>query len=160
MYSPLNWYMAHGHGDKVNKWRPRMCGFAKDTGNQDSGSALLKYSTGMHAVYTQNFVARRSAASRGARLIGYDGTIEFDWYTNKATVHMHHEERTEVHDCTPSAGHFGGDLILAWNFIKVLRGESESISPFQAGIDSALLCLKARESCLTNTFQDVRWHVA
>src|SRR5690242_15969219 len=60
-----------------------LCAFAPDTGNHDSASAIVQYASGAHAVYTQNFYSRRGAAARGARLIGYRGTIDFDWYRDE-----------------------------------------------------------------------------
>jgi len=50
--------VEHGYA----KW----CGFATDTGNEDSSSALIEYEDGMHASYSQNFLARRRRA-RAAR---------------------------------------------------------------------------------------------
>ncbi|MBA3848265.1 MAG: Gfo/Idh/MocA family oxidoreductase, partial [Planctomycetes bacterium] len=67
-----------------------LCGFAVDTGNEDAGSALIRYDSGMHVSYSQNFVTRRDAAYRGARLIGYRGTVEFDFHSRVVrTVHHH-----------------------------------------------------------------------
>ena len=47
-----------------------MCCYAVDTGNEDSGSALIRYETGMHVSYSRIF-ARHKAGARGARLFGY-----------------------------------------------------------------------------------------
>lgn len=132
------------------------CGFAKDTGNEDSGSAIVMYETGMHACYSQNFFARKTAGKRGATLFGYKGTLEFDWYTDEVKVHMHHNPRTETYKCnTTGASHGGGDTVLGDNFVRVIRGEQKSVSPISAGVLSALLCLKAKESAATNTFQEI-----
>ena len=49
------------------------CCFAVDTGNQDSGSAIVRYENGLHVVYSQDFIARNKAAKRGARFVGYLG---------------------------------------------------------------------------------------
>lgn len=135
----------------------RMCAFAVDTGNEDSGSALISYETGMHVSYTQNFFARNAAGKRGATLIGYKGTIEFDWYTNQLKVYMHHKPRTETHDLGEAGSHGGGDIVLMDNFIKVIKGECKSISPLSSGLISALMCLKAKESATTGTFQEVKF---
>ncbi|MEF3306477.1 Gfo/Idh/MocA family protein [Paenibacillus sp. GYB003] len=140
---------------KTANWE--YCSFAEDTGNEDSGSALIRYASGMHVSYSQNFFARRSAGMRGARFIGYKGTIDFDFYTNEVKVTMHHAPRTETHRFESSQDHFGGDAVLARSFIGLMRGESESVSPLEDGLASALLCLKARESALTGTFQTVEW---
>ncbi|WP_419872254.1 Gfo/Idh/MocA family protein [Candidatus Pristimantibacillus sp. PTI5] len=81
----------------------KYCSFAEDTGNEDSGSALIRYDTGMHVSYSQNFFARRAAGKRGARLLGYKGTLEFDWYTSELKVLMHHEARVETHQLDANA---------------------------------------------------------
>ncbi|WJH35610.1 Gfo/Idh/MocA family oxidoreductase [Paenibacillus sp. CC-CFT747] len=133
------------------------CAFAVDTGNEDSGSALIRYESGMHVSYSQNFFARRKAASRGARLLGYKGTLEFDFYTDEIKVFPHHSPHTEVYRMDGSEAHFGGDQVLADNFLKVMRGEARSSSDMNSGLLSALVCLKARESSLTGTFQTVDW---
>ncbi|MDO8685584.1 MAG: Gfo/Idh/MocA family oxidoreductase, partial [Clostridiales bacterium] len=135
-----------------------MCSFATDTGNEDSGSALIKYETGMHASFSQNFFIRKKAASRGARLMGYKGTVEFDWYLNEIKVIMHHRPVVETHTFdTSSLSHFGGDLYLANNFINVMLGKEKSCTPLEAGLLSVLMCLKARESAVKDEFRDIRW---
>ncbi len=132
------------------------CGFAVDTGNEDSGSAIIRYDTGMHACYSQNFFARKSAGKRGATLFGYKGTLEFDWYTDEVKVHMHHNPRTDTYKCnTAAASHGGGDTVLGDNFIRIIKGERKSVSPLSAGLLSVLMCLKAKESAETNTFQEI-----
>ena len=131
------------------------CCFAKDTGNQDSGSAILRFPSGMHAVYSQNFFARKAAATRGARLLGYKGTLEFDWYTNEIKVMSHFLPKVEKHIFDSSAmSHFGGDQILARNFLDVCRGKP-SLSPLSAGIISAWTCLHADESDRTGMFREI-----
>jgi len=133
------------------------CCFAVDTGNEDSGSAIIQYDTGMHVSYSQNFVVRHRAGTRSCRLIGFRGTLEFDFYTNRITVHLHHSKRVETYQIGDDGEHFGGDAVLARNFVEVMKGTAASLSPLQAGMDSALLCLKARESARTHTFQEVKW---
>ncbi|MBW7453391.1 Gfo/Idh/MocA family protein [Paenibacillus sepulcri] len=133
-----------------------MCAFAEDTGNHDSASIMIRYETGMHAVYSQNFYSRKSAALRGARLIGYKGTVEFDWYQDEVKVHMHHTPRVENYKLAAAKlPHFGGDSALALNFIRVIQGVEQSRTPLEAGISSALLCLKAEQSARTRSFQSV-----
>jgi len=137
-----------------------MCCFARDTGNEDSGSAIVEYETGMHVSYSQNFFARKSAGRRGARLYGYKGTLEFDWYTDELKVYLHHTPRIESYKTdTTAASHGGGDTVLCDNFIRVIRGEQKSISPLSAGILSVLMCLKAKESAKTRTFQKIEFPV-
>jgi hypothetical protein len=48
--------------------------------------------------------------------------------------------------------------VLVKNFAEILKGEAtESISPLPAGLLSVLMCLKAKESAATRTFQEVRY---
>ena len=149
----------HAHYTKTDTPRVQpsglMCGFAVDTGNEDSGSAIIEYETGMHVCYSQNFFARRTAGKRGASLFGYKGTIEFDWYTNELKVHMHQTPRTETYNVSSGASHGGGDTVLADNFVRVIRGEQKSVAPLDAGLLSVLMCLKAKESAATKTFQEI-----
>ncbi|MHA0857123.1 Gfo/Idh/MocA family protein [Paenibacillus sp. CMAA1364] len=134
------------------------CCFAVDTGNEDSGSALIRYESGMHVSYSQNFFARRGAEKRGARFLGYKGTLEFDLYTSKLSVHMHHEARVETYQLdTNTEGHMGGDAKLLQNFDDIMRG-GPSHYPLEDGLMSALLCIKANESANTNKFCDITWN--
>src|SRR5690606_25791648 len=84
------------HRRKGEQVHGEMCCFATDTGNEDSGSAIIEYETGMHASYTQNFFARNQAGTRKFRFLGYKGTMEFDYYTKKIQVFMHHSNRMET----------------------------------------------------------------
>ncbi|WP_261302934.1 Gfo/Idh/MocA family protein [Paenibacillus andongensis] len=133
------------------------CCYAQDTGNEDSGSVLMRYPTGMHASYSQNFFVQGDAGARGARFMGHKGTVEFDFITGKVKVFMHHTPRIETYEFSSNAGHFGGDTELARNFVDVMRGTAASISPLEDGLSSALLCLKAKESAETGSFQSVYW---
>lgn len=135
-----------------------MCCFAVDTGNEDSGSAIIRYSTGMHVNYTQNFFARKSAGARGARFLGYHGTLEFDWYTDQLKVFMHNTPRVETYNIdTKSMSHGGGDSVLAFSFIDVIRGSGESVAPLDSGLLSCLMCLKATQSAENNTFEKIEY---
>lgn len=150
--SPANLLRAgeERHGD--------FCVFAADTGNEDSGSALIEYDSGLHVSYSQNFFARKKAAARGARLLGYKGTVEFNWYTGEVKVFMHHSPRVETHKVeAEDLHHFGGDAALAAHFIDLMKGKGKSKSTLSDGIESALLCLKAIESARSGTFQRVEW---
>src|SRR5205814_971012 len=102
-----------------------------DTGNHDSASALIRYRSGLHAVYTQNFYTRRGAAARGVTLVGYRGTLKFDWYQDELTVHHHFSARVDRHrfEPLPGEGHHGGDAALARNFLDVIRGRARQRSP-------------------------------
>jgi len=135
-----------------NDW---LCSFAVDTGNHDSASALIHYESGVHAVYTQNFYTRRGATARGATLIGYRGTIAFDWYRDELTVHHHHSNRVERHHFESTGdGHHGGDEALVEEFLNAVSGRETTRAPLAAGILSAQMCLMARDSCATNTFRE------
>ena len=122
------------------------CCFAVDTGNQDSGSAIIRYENGLHVVYTQNFVARAGAAKRGARFIGYLGTVEFDFPSATITIYDHVTKEIETIDMSADKGaHFGGDRRLAESFIAVMKG-APSPSTLAEGILSVEMCLAAKES--------------
>ena len=147
------WFMTtykadHPHGD--------LCCFSTATGNHDSASVLIRYDTGMHVCYSQNFFARKNAQLRGARFLGYKGTLEFDWYTGELLVHKHDEPVDVCYklDLTASS-HFGGDKQLMLNFCGVMAGTENSESPLEDGIASALLCLKAAESAREHRFVDI-----
>lgn len=133
------------------------CSFAEDTGNEDSGSALVRYESGMHLSYSQNFFARRGAAVRSARFLGYKGTVEFDFYTGVVKVYMHHTPRVETYEFAAGEGHFGGDEALASNFLDIMQGKAVSLSTLDDGLLSAFMCLQARESAATGTFQSILW---
>lgn len=148
------WYMTtykadHAHGD--------LCCFSTATGNHDSASVLIRYDSGMHVCYSQNFFARKNAQLRGARFLGYKGTLEFDWYTGKLHLHKHDEPVDACYTFDPTASsHFGGDRQLMLNFCGVMAGTEKSQSPLEDGIQSALLCLKAAESAREHRFVEVR----
>ena len=146
--------------DEWMKPEQYLCAFAPDAANEDSGSAIIMYDSGMHVVYSQNFFVKHKAGRRGARLYGYDGTIEFDWHTNQIKIFDHHTAGSETIDVSLESdqGHGGGDEILGKNFIDVILGRGESTSTLEDGILSAEMCLRAKESALTNTFQDIKYN--
>ena len=133
------------------------CCFAVDTGNEDSGSAIVRYESGMHFSYCQNFFTRNEGAARGARLFGYKGTIEFDWFKDELTVFMHHTPRVENYKIdSANLSHGGGDAVLVKNFSDIMKDRSvASIAPLESGVLSALMCLKAKESDETGSFRDI-----
>lgn len=133
------------------------CCYAEDTGNEDSGSALFRYESGMHMSYSQNFFIRRGAAARGARFMGYKGTVDFDFYSGQVKVFMHHTGRVETYELEAGSNHFGGDEKLARNFAAIMKGKASSISTLDDGLMSALMCMKAQESARTGTFQALNW---
>ena len=134
------------------KW----CCFAEDVGNEDSGSALIEYESGMHVAYSQDFIARNGAGKRGARLIGYKGTIEFDWYEEKITVYKHLENIVETYKIPNTQGdHYGGDNELVRNFIGVMEGTEKSHATLQEGILSANMCLMCKRSAEEKRFREI-----
>jgi hypothetical protein len=52
-------------------------------------------------------------------------------------------------------GHAGGDRILAESFLDLLKGRARSNASLRDGLLSAAMCLAARESARTKTFQPV-----
>jgi predicted dehydrogenase len=142
-------------GAKKDTWL--YCCFAEDTGNEDSGSALIRYESGMHVSYSQNFFVRRKAGYRGARFMGYKGTLEFDFYSGKLQVFMHHTPRVETYEIDSGASHFGGDPVLVNNFADIMQGKAKSVSTLEDGLLSALMCLRAKQSAETGTFRAIEW---
>ncbi len=128
------------------------CCFATDTGNEDSGSAIVLYESGMHVVYSQNFFVRKGAGKRGARLMGYYGTVEFDFNTGIVNVFYHNENRTETYNIDVSGNHSGGDGVLVKNFADVVSGKDISRSDLRSGILSAKMCLMAKKSSEDHKF--------
>jgi predicted dehydrogenase len=143
-----------GMGGKATEW-DHWCAYSRDLRNQDSGAAMILYADGSHAVYSQNFVPRRSSASRGARVTGYDATLEFNWYGETIRVIDHHHERVDQIAVKSTSGHLGGDAALCRYFIDVMRGKCKSPCDLNAGLLSAAMCLAARESSATRTFQPI-----
>ena len=150
------YHTVHGMGDYVHG--PYCC-YSEDTGNEDSGTAIVRYESGMHMVYTQNFFVRnKHAAKRGAIFAGEGGTVEFDWVTSEIKVRKNYTP----HDCTykivTTGQHGGGDLKLADNFYDVMMGTDVSHTPLEQGLFSAHMCLKAKESAETGKFTDITYH--
>lgn len=131
------------------------CAFSSSIRHHDSGSALITYSNGVHAAYSQNFVSRRSAAWRGARVTGYRATLQFDWYKEAATIIDHHQATVEEIKFTDAESHHGGDGVLVRNFVNVIRREDASHSTLANGILSAAMCLAAQRSEEAGTFEPI-----
>ncbi len=128
------------------------CSYGMDVGNQDSATILMRYADGMHAVYTQNFVARKEAGKRGMRMIGQKATVEFDWVTSEVKLYWHNESKVEHILVRPNGGgHGGGDYALIRDFTAILNGDT-SHSSLTDGLQSAYLCLKAKESAEKHQF--------
>lgn len=153
--SPFNRFHEGFEGERVDLESTSMCLFSQGIINQDLGNCLIQYRGGAQLSYTQNFFARNLAARRGARLYGYRGTIEFDWYQNQIKVYRHRSPVVETIDFTGNMAHFGGDRELCLDLLRGVRDGTPSRSPIEAGILSALTCLWARESALTGQFYRV-----
>lgn len=156
--SQRNLFYMQGILDDMHKaeewWDGRwQCSFAVDTGNHDSATAILQYADGSHLTYTQNFYARRAAAKRGARFIGYKGTMEFDFNSDEVVVQHHLQPRVDRFKLdSHEGGHHGGDTELLADFLAIIFGTGESRSTLQDGLMSAHLCMMAKESCKTSQF--------
>lgn len=133
------------------------CCFAEDSLHMDSGSVLVRYESGLHLAYSQDFVARKSAGARGARFFGYDGTLEMEFSTGEVRFHDHKEPRTIVWHGDTAGTHFGGDGELVANFLGVCAGRERSRSTLEDGIRSAAMCLAAKRSDENHTFEKVYW---
>lgn len=131
------------------------CAFSSSIQNQDAGSAMVMYDDATQLTYTQNFVSRRSAARRGARITGYYATLDFDWFTEKIRVTEHHGMAVDDIHVPVAEGHHGGDSVLIKNFLHVIRGQAASKSTLDDGLVSATMCLAARESASTGSFQQI-----
>ncbi len=138
------------------------CVFGADIGspetgmNEDSSSALIEFAGGVKGVYTQVFFTRRDAAARGATVSGYDGTLNFDWFTNEIKYVRHHAPYTTLGKVDQGGGHGGGDRVLAVNFFDVIRGKAPSLTSIWTGLQSLYACLAAKQSAEKGVFVDVR----
>jgi predicted dehydrogenase len=137
-------------------WTDHWCAFSREIQNHDAGSALIMYENGIHASYSQNFLSRRSAYRRGATVVGYEATLEFDLAPMELRIIHHRSEKVEqVRVDIEDDGHAGGDLILAESFLDLLKGRARPNASLRDGLLSAAMCLAARESARTKTFQPV-----
>lgn len=133
------------------------CCFAVDTGNEDAASAIFTTESGMLLSYNQNFTVKKGAGRRGARLIGTEGSAEFDFYTGEIREDRYRTAQTVTHRFSPAAGmHFGGDEGLALDFLRVLNGE-DAQSDLTAGLVSAASCLAAREADAKGCFLPISY---
>jgi len=142
--------------------RDHPCLFGEDCGspetgmNEDSSSAVVEFASGAHGVYSQVFYSRRDSGVRGATVSGYHGTVGFDWYTNELKRVRHHAPFTDKVTGGEGLSHFGGDLVLAYNFIDLIQGKAESRTPIWTGIQSVYSCLAAKQSAESGEFVKVR----
>ena len=133
------------------------CCFASDTGNEDGSSAIFTTESGMLISYSQNFVVKKSAGRRGARLIGTKGSVEFDFYTAEIRVDHYTSPQTVIHKFDLSSSmHFGGDEMLALDFLHVLDG-APARADLSAGLVSAASCLAAKQSDAQERFVPIEY---
>lgn len=133
------------------------CCFAADTGNEDGASAIFTTAGGMLISYNQNFTVKKSAGRRGARLIGTEGSAEFDFYTAEIREDRYRSPQTVTHAFHFPAGmHFGGDEQLALDFLRVLDG-GEAQSDLTAGLVSAASCLAAKQADAEGRFVPIEY---
>ena len=122
------------------------CCFAVDTGNEDAASMILQTESGALITYSQIFMVKKGAARRGVRLIGTEASAEFDFNTGVIREDRYDTPQTVTHTFQFASGqHFGGDEALARDFLRVLEGE-KARSDLKAGLESAAVCLTAREA--------------
>lgn len=150
---------GYERGEVVYSQQHDYCVFSAGMEIEDIDNCLLEYASGAQVSYTQNVFARYQAERRGARLLGYNGTLEFDWYQNQIKVFSHRQPTVETIDFTGDMPHFGGDRELCYDWLMALRDRAPSRSPIGAGILSALTCLWARESAQTRQFYEVKMPV-
>lgn len=86
-------------------------------------------------------------------MIGQKATVEFDWNTDEILFFPHDASKIERIKVRPKkgGGHGGGDHILIRDFAAILDGDTSRSSLYE-GLQSAYLCLKAKESAKTHTF--------
>lgn len=133
------------------------CCFARDTGNEDGACAIFTTGSGALISYNQNFVVKKGAGRRGCRIIGTEGSVEFDFYTATIRQDRYLSPQTITHTFNFPAGmHFGGDEQLALDFLRVLDG-APAQSDLTAGLVSAASCLAAREAARLGRFIPVEY---
>lgn len=121
------------------------CCFAVDTGNEDNACAIFTCPSGLLISYSQSFVVKRTGARRGCRLIGTEGSAEFDFYTGEIRHDDYRTPQTVTHRIINTGNHFGGDQRLALAFLSVMDGKP-SPAGLTSGLASAACCLAARRS--------------
>jgi len=149
-------YVRHAVERNEQEKTIRKCVFSKGIKNQDSGSCLLQYENGLQGTYHQNFFIKNKAARRGMRIYGYKGTVEFDWYTGEVKLYYHFKNAVEIMKFEGTDGHGGGDEELAHDFLQAMSNGKKPRAGMKDGILSALMCLKAGESCETGKFVKIK----
>lgn len=133
------------------------CCFAEDTGNNDHDTVIMTAEDGTLVSYSQSFVVKKSAGRRGARFVGTEGSAEFDFYTGEIRHDDYRTNSISRQIVTPLApAHFGGDEGLARAFMRMLQGERSAV-PLSAGLQSAAVCLTAKQSTEEGRFIRVEY---
>jgi hypothetical protein len=117
---------------------------------------VVEFASGAHGSYTQVFYSRRDAATRGATVSGYHGTVSFDWYTNKMHVVRHHRPFSDWSEGDAGQSHFGGDAELGRDFIDLIKTGKKPRAGIREGLQSIYACLAAKESADKGCFMDVK----
>lgn len=144
-----NFVHDHPHGE--------FCSFAEDVTVYDSAGVLIRYENGIHANYSENHVVRKQAGRRGGRIIGYAGTLDFNWGDNSITVTRHHHSVTERHQLDPNSDHSGGDERLIFDFVKLMHGVNDTAVSMQRGLTTNLVAIAAQKSLEEHVFAPVIW---
>ena len=161
MESPRNRARNHYYGAV----RDHKCVFSLDCGspetgtNEDSSSALVEFASGAHGTYSQVFYVQQKASdSRGARISGYEGTVEFDWYKNELRHIRHFSPFHRTETASEGGSHFGGDIELSRDFLDLISGrlKGKSRATMHMGIQSVYACLAAKASVERGRFVRVR----
>ncbi|MBX3050081.1 MAG: Gfo/Idh/MocA family oxidoreductase [Caldilineaceae bacterium] len=152
----VRFHTGFENNEVLYRERGGYCVFSKGFEIEDMGSCLIEYEGGPQVSYTQNFFTRYQASQRGARIYGYKGTIEFDWYRNQVKVFSHVSPTVETIDFAGDMPHFGGDRELCYDFLMAMRDGTPTRSPIDAGILSALTCLWAREAARSRRVCEVK----
>ena len=90
-------------------------------------------------------------------MYGYKGTLEYDFIKDEIQIYDHMSDKiTKIEFHTPSDRHGGGDDVLIKNFIDLICGKTkESVASLRAGIESAKICLAAKEASETREYKKV-----
>lgn len=131
-----------------------LCCYSKNVSNQECGTAIVKYESGIIATYTQNFVARMHSERRGMRIYGYKGVIEYDFFGKFVKVYSNVSPNTRIFKVYDDGHHYGGDLYLAQQFKDIIT-RKDTKSTLEEGMESARMCLYAEKSCRTDETQKI-----
>jgi hypothetical protein len=111
--------------------------------------------SGIHITHTQNFIAKRKAHRRGARICGNRASLDINFPKSELTLYSHETDSVETY-CVDQGklSHYGGDRELVYDFLQTMktgkRGRTDLIHG--DGVMSTLACLTARESADSSKF--------